>query len=255
MGSFDLDLATPQLDAWDDSIIVGRVDRDGNEIYETSNSTQVTTITYQNQGIYVNGNTAQLIYKGKVGDTNWRTVFEALPGSYEAGISQLHLKRLDYADVEYSIVGTFVLNPLDETKITINWDADSLPDDTAIVGPNGTRTNIDYIIDPLKFNPSDIKVPGLRILLLGNIGNNDNQDGPDAWKNNDGTDFIAEENDIIEWSGTYWEVVFDASANDSATDIVYTTNLNTGKQYRWNREEWLLSVDGEYPRGTWRLQL
>ena len=91
-------------------------------------------------------------------------------------------------------------------------------------------------------------------MLLGDIGNTKNTDGADAWKNNDGTDFIASANDIVEWSGTAWSIVFDASANTSLQDTIYTTNLKTGIQYRWDGSEWLLSFEGEYPVGTWRLE-
>ena len=34
-----------------------------------------------------------------------------------------------------------------------------------------------------------------------------------------------------------------------------STNLNTGVQYRYNNNEWLLSIDGDYPVGTWRVEL
>ena len=78
-----------------------------------------------------------------------------------------------------------------------------------------------------------------------------NTDGADDWKNNDGTDFIASANDIVEWSGTAWQVVFDAS---TYTGTAYTTNLNTGVQYKWDSGEWILSFEGEYPIGTWRLK-
>ena len=256
-GTIEADLSTPQLSAWDDSIVVGRVDRDGNEIYETSNATNVATVTYENQGIYVEGNNVKLIYKGKVGTVDWRTLFEAMPGSYEPGISQIHLRRLDYQDVEYAIVGTFSTNPIDETQIVVNWDADSLPDNTVLTGPVGDRSNVDYIIDPATTGTTALNLGSTtpRVLILNPIGNSTNTDGPDAWKNTNGTDFVAQANDIIEWDGTKWHVVFDASANDSSTDVVYITNLTTSKQYRWNNTEWLLSVDGEYPRGTWRLAL
>ena len=256
-GTIEADLSTPQLSAWDDSIVVGRVDRDGNEIYETSNATNVATVTYENQGIYVEGNNIKLIYKGKVGTVDWRTLFEAMPGSYEPGISQIHLRRLDYQDVEYAIVGTFSTNPIDETQIVVNWDADSLPDNTVLTGPVGDRSNVDYIIDPATTGTTALNLGSTtpRVLILNPIGDSTNTDGPDAWKNTNGTDFVAQANDIIEWDGTKWHVVFDASANDSSTDVVYITNLTTSKQYRWNNTEWLLSVDGEYPRGTWRLSL
>ena len=256
-GTIEADLSTPQLSAWDDSIVVGRVDRDGNEIYETSNATNVATVTYENQGIYVEGNNVKLIYRGKVGTVDWRTLFEAMPGSYEPGISQIHLRRLDYQDVEYAIVGTFSTNPIDETQIVVNWDADSLPDNTVLTGPVGDRSNVDYIIDPATTGTTALNLGSTtpRVLILNPIGDSTNTDGPDAWKNTNGTDFVAQANDIIEWDGSKWHVVFDASANDNSTAVVYITNLTTSKQYRWNNTEWLLSVDGEYPRGTWRLAL
>jgi hypothetical protein len=80
-----------------------------------------------------------------------------------------------------------------------------------------------------------------------------NEDGPDAWKNADGTDFIAAANDVIEWSGTAWSVIF--SANESADTMVYLTNIYTGTQYAWNGVSWAKSFDGIYRRGEWRLEL
>ena len=49
-------------------------------------------------------------------------------------------------------------------------------------------------------------------------------------------------------------MVFDASTDDGST-ITYTTNLNTGVQYKWNGIDWTLSFEGEYRNGTWRLGL
>jgi hypothetical protein len=80
-----------------------------------------------------------------------------------------------------------------------------------------------------------------------------NQDGPDAWKNNDGSDFIANTNDIIEWDGDKWGIVFNAQATTDA--IVYLTNIYTNIQYKWNGVQWNKSFEGEYRRGTWRLEL
>ena len=251
-GTVELDIATPQLDAWDDSIIVGRVDKDGNEIYETSNNTNVVTTTYRDYDLYVDSNVVQLINNGRVGDTYWSGVFDVMPGTYQPGVSQIHLQRLDFQDQPYSIVGTFAINDVDGTQLIVNWDTDTMPSDSVISGPNGDKSKIDYIIDPVNFNPSSIKTPGIRVLILSDIGNTENTSGPSAWKNADNTDLVASANDILEWSGTQWEIVFDAS---EVNDIAYTTNLNTGVQYRWDGDEWLQSVDGDYPRGTWRLAL
>ena len=133
------------------------------------------------------------------------------------------------------------------------------------ISPNGDRNKIDYIIDPQKSNPESLKSESVRILILGDINDSENvgqdvgdtpnnfrYDGPDAWKNADGSDFVASANDIVEWSGTEWKVVFDASTHDT-DDTIYTTNLNTGVQYKYYKGEWLLSFEGEYQNGTWRI--
>jgi len=80
-----------------------------------------------------------------------------------------------------------------------------------------------------------------------------NEDGPDAWKNNDGSDFIAETNDIIEWDGSKWWVVF--SADENSENLIYQTNIYTLVQYKWNGVNWVKSFDGDYRRGSWRLEL
>ena len=81
-----------------------------------------------------------------------------------------------------------------------------------------------------------------------------NQSRIDAWKNADDSDFVAGQNDVVEWDGSKWHIVFDASTDDGTT-TKYITNLNTGLQYRWTGTEWILSWEGEYQKGTWRLAL
>ena len=61
------------------------------------------------------------------------------------------------------------------------------------------------------------------------------------------------ENDIIEYNGTRWEVIFDAS--QSSDQLVYQTNIYTGVQYKWDGLSWVKSFEGEYRAGTWRLEL
>lgn len=80
-----------------------------------------------------------------------------------------------------------------------------------------------------------------------------NEDGADAWKNIDGSDFIAGENDLIEWDGTKWHVVFSAQANP--TSPIYQTNLYTMTQYKWTGEYWTKSFEGEYDKKDWRMIL
>jgi len=218
--------------------------------------------SHDNYSLLVLGTTAKLVRKGIVGAETWTGYLKSMPFEFDSGITQLRLTRRDLAN---EIVGTVVVNPLDEYELAIVWDGDTLPADTVISGPNGDRNKIDYIINPYKTNPTDLKAGNPRILILADINDSENvgqdagyetpdnyaYDGPDAWKNADGSDFVAGTNDIIEWDGFLWHVVFDASVQDDT--VVYTSNLNTGKQYKFEASEWILAYDGEYPNGTWRL--
>lgn len=80
-----------------------------------------------------------------------------------------------------------------------------------------------------------------------------NQDGPDAWKNTDGTDFVAKENDLIEWDGNSWKTVFESAL--ASDQIIYQSNIFTGTQFVWAGSGWGKSVDGVYRAGEWKLVL
>jgi len=260
-GSIELGLSGPQLLKWtDESVPVEKTgtlqdNQDGTETTTntdiTKNNRTVTTTTYQNYGLFVTGDQAQLVDGQDVGTISWLEMFEVYPGTYQAGSSRVFLQSEETSNY---IVGTIEIDPFDYTKINIAWDTDTIPEDTIIEG----KTGINYIIDPQRFDPNDVKAVGIRLLLLDDIGNEDNTDGADAWKNANGTDFVASENDIVEWrldslDGTHkWFVVFDASTTD---DVVYTTNLNTGFQYKWTGDYWIKSYEGEYSNGAWRLDL
>ena len=218
----------------------------------------VISTSHDNYNLLVLEGTAKLVRKGVVGAETWLGYLKSMPYDFEGtgtmNGTELRLLRTDW-DTE--IVGYVQVNPTDPTELVINWDDDTLPADTVFHGPNGDRNKIDYIIDPQRTNPEGLKSQNPRILLLGDINDSESvgdsfYDGPDAWKNADGTDFVANANDIVEWDGNNWSIVFDASEDDST--IVYTTNLNTGVQYKYDQDEWILSYDGEYPVGTWRLE-
>ena len=262
-GSVDLNTTMPELLAYSDTGRYGSnaiskpaLDENGNEIIDYADLTgsrpdAATTIatTFNNYGLLVLNNTLKLIDFENAGTVTWQEYTTAFPNLFQAGISQIRLLRNDFTS---DIVGTITINPLDPFVMNVTWDIDTLPTDTVINGPTGDKTKVDYIVDPQKTNPTNLKKVGLRLLLLDNgIGKSTNTDGADAWKNNDNTDLIAEANDIVEWSGTSWSVVFDASAS---TAVTYTTNLNTGIQYKYQNDEWVLSYEGEYPHGTWRIK-
>ncbi len=270
-GTIDLGQSVPELKAYDDSPSqdvkaedpsLANVSTDDPQLADKSKAsvssrqgaTSLEVVTAAGYDIIVTNNIVVLGKNGVAGEINWRTVLESELGEYIAGLSKIYLNRLDVGNV----IGTFALNSLDETQIIVNWDVDTIPTNSIFEGPAVTKGTIDYIIDPTRTNPTNLKVSGTRILLLEDIGASTNADGPDAWKSVAGVDFIASANDIVEWDGNSWTIVFNASNNDgsdSTIDIKYTTNLNTGIQYRWDGSEWTLSFEGTYRIGTWRLAL
>jgi len=217
-----------------------------------TNEDALIVTAYQNYDLLVLDNgtsvTAKLLKGGVPSNEKWTGYLAAQPITYEEGTTELRLQRSNGLE----IVSTIAINADDETELILNVDSETLPDDTVITSPNASSTNIDFIIDPTRFDPRQIQdsSSNARLLLLGPIGDPDNTEGPLAWKNSDNSDFTADENDIVEWDGNNWSVVFDAS--DSVSEV-FVTNLNTQTQYKWTGEEWILSYEGEYSNGTWRL--
>ena len=244
-GNIEEGISAPQLNQFDDVAVAGSTDTTFGKKATTILANEMANVNYNTYGLYLENSNAQLYAKGKVGASNWNEIFEVLPGQYGAGVSRIFLTNID---TDITITGTFAINPLDDTTIQIDFDEDTFPQDTIIQG----RTSIDYVIDPTTFNPLTLLNSGLRLLILDDIGDENAVESAAAWRNNDGTKLVAKTNDIIEWNGTKWVIVFDSS---TITETTYTTNLNTGIQYRFSGGEWLKSVDGDYPVGTWRIEL
>tara|TARA_B110000503_G_C7166785_1_gene422290 strand:+ start:2133 stop:3542 length:1410 start_codon:yes stop_codon:yes gene_type:complete len=243
-GTITLGNSTPELNQYDDSLYTGKVvNQSGNTSLQSPTTDKVVGVNYQQYGIYVLSGNVQLVKNNVVGNINWTALVEAEPGTYQAGISIISARR---ADTGNFITGTMAINELDNNYLIVSWDEDSFPTNTVIE----SRSNIDYIIDPQRTVPD--KTPGTRLLLLGNVGNINAADGPTAWKNTNNTDFIASENDLVEYDGSNWRIVMDAS---ETSDPVYTQNLATGIQYYWNGTEWSQTVDGYYPVGSWYMNL
>lgn len=232
---------------------------DADAIVESFGSEIFTTVlTPGNFNLLVLNNTATLIANTKqervalendpAFNNSWRNILDLHPGTFRAGLSQLRLKKPDGNE----IVAYISLNPTDDSKMMLNIDSDTVPANTIISG----RGTVDAIINPETFNPSG-RVTGTRYLILEDININDQYgspgyDGPDAWKNSDNSDFQAHANDIIEWNGANWVILFDSQTE---TAITYITNAYTGIQYKWENGEWSKSYDGLYDSGLWRLIL
>ena len=132
------------------------------------------------------------------------------------------------------------------------------------------RGTIDAIIDPYKYNPIEVygtqsAIPlGIRFLMLDDINPSTNvgstvdgpppftYDGPDAWKNLNGSDPVIPANSIVEWTGTEWVVIWDPATGLTPT---YFQNLRTEIKYRWDGLQWLKAFEGEYAPGYWAFNL
>jgi hypothetical protein len=207
-------------------------------------------------------------------------LFSQYPGKYTAGSSRIYLTQSNGSQ----IVGTFAVNPLDVSLLQINWDLRSLTTNTGIdslgrldfpgtahdtPGYNASTSNrpsspgtFDAIINPQTYNPKrptgtedfDQTVSvGTRFLLVEDIGDLENEDGADAWKSSGGDDLVAQANDIIEWTGNEWNVIF--NSGQETTTMVWQTNIYTGVQYLWNGVSWVKSFEGEYSSDKWKIVL
>lgn len=179
---------------------------------------------------------------------SWLKLLDMYSGKFKPGLSQLRLTKSDNTE----IISYITLNPNDETQMMLSVDTDTIPTNT-IIGGRGT---VDAIINPETYNPIS-KSNGTRFLLIENLNVNDkftevDYDGSDAWKNSTGTDFQAYANDIIEWDGANWNIIFNSTVTTTTT---YITNSYTGIQYKWENETWSKSYEGLYDKNVWRLIL
>ncbi len=188
----------------------------------------------------------------------WPSVIN-LYGVLRPGISYVTLDNP--WDPDQYIVGTVALNPADDRFLLFNLDPNT--------APQNTLAPIDAVINPLKSAPGDgldSSLTGQRYLFTEATGDINNfytatnafnetytvNSNPSAWKGVNGQPLIANANDIVEYDGQRWRVVFDS---ENLTDVQYVTNITTGIQYKWTGEEWVKSYDGLYPGGSWNLIL
>lgn len=185
-------------------------------------------------------NSSETVPSNPASNLLWPSVL-GMYGNFRPGISQIRLD-VQWDDEDNMIVGTVVVDPTDARFLLYTPDSSTVP--------QNTLAPVDAIIDPLRNGPGSglpVAQTGQRYLLLDSIGDYDNPSPASAW----GT-LAANANDIIEYTGTAWQVSFDSENSDSSQ---YVTNINTDVQYRWIGTQWVKSYDGLYPGGEWSLVL
>lgn len=223
----------------------------GSEYFAGRNPVSVSATTLGNFSLIVLNNQARLIPPGGDGSQtyNWYSILDQYPGKFTADLSEIWITAPDGKEMH----GTMMLNPSDDTIMNVNWRNESRP----LTVING-KTYVDAIIDPTTFVPNN-PATEIRYLILEDINTDprlasvlNTNDAADAWRNTNGTHLVARANDIIEWTGTEWIVIFDSQ---NVTEVTYITNIRTHIQYAWDGENWLKSFEGIYTAGDWRLVL
>lgn len=158
-------------------------------------------------------------------------------GTMQPGISQIWLQN-PYMETE--IVGTIVVDPLDDRLLIYNIDPDTLP--------QNTLQPVDSVINPLTTGPNaglPGPINGKRYLIVEDVGSAGATTV--AWG-----DLVAMANDIIQYSSAQgkWVVSFDSAA---AVVQQYVTNLTTNVQYRYTDGAWMKSTDGWYAEGDYSI--
>jgi hypothetical protein len=203
----------------------------------------VTPLDY---GLFYSGNQLQLLKPQEVVDgndniisvtppTTWKSVIE-IYGTLITGTTEVRLALPTGTE----LIGTIAYHPTDPYILLFDPFEDTQPVNTLLP--------VNAIINPQKIKvDSNLLSPaaGTRYLLTDNIGNVGNMEGSVVWD-----DLVAYANDIIEFNGSQWQVVFDSG---SEPNTEYVTNTLTGIQYRWTGEEWVKAVEGVYRGGEWSL--
>lgn len=203
----------------------------------------VTPLDY---GLFYSGNQLQLLKPEEIVDANdniitvapvatWRSVVE-IYGTLVDGTTEIRLALPSGSE----LIGTIAYHPTDPYILLFEPIEDTMPSNTlnpvnAIINPRNVT------VDSNLLSPT----ANTRYLLTASIGYSGNLEGSTVWN-----DLVANANDIIEFTGAAWQVVFDSSS-ETATE--YVTNTLTGVQYRWTGAEWVKSVEGVYRGGEWSL--
>jgi hypothetical protein len=172
----------------------------------------------------------------------WQSVV-GVYGVLRPGISYVRLEQEDGTE----ITGTVTYDPSDDRFMLFDIDVDTVP--------ANTLPPINAVINPLLSGPGDgldSSMLGQRYLLTEDTGSFSSI-SPIAWQGANDESLVARANDIIEFDGYRWIVVFDR--NSSPDNIQYVTNLTTNIQYKWIDNMWVKSYEGLYPGGQWSLVL
>lgn len=168
---------------------------------------------------------------------DWQSVIDLAGGPGELrAVSRLEVNASnDVKDLTNLIIGSVSQDTEQTDRLIFTLDTDTLP--------SNTIDSVLRIINPDTSSPSN----GLPSAELGQryLFASGTQTGT-PWG------VIANGNDIVEYDGAEWVVVFDSL---QAQQQEWVLNQFTGQQFKWTGSEWISSWQGTYNPGYWRLLL
>jgi hypothetical protein len=211
----------------------------GNTLKLLKHSDVTTNDAFNNDSVINGGNHA------------WAPLLDRY-GKFINDISQIRLSQPNGSEV----IGTVSLHPTDASLLIYNIFPNTTPANTlspirAIIDPQNVNTASTITIGSTNY-PILTPPAGTQYLIINDIGNFENSQGALAWQGSDGQNLIAHANDIIQYNGQHWSVVFDSA---TVNVLNYVTNLTTGIQYKWQNNSWTKAFDGVYREGEWNLSI
>lgn len=163
---------------------------------------------------------------------DWTDLFKTYGSEIANGISRLILRRASDVEDSTSDVVVYINTTNEINKVTYTIDTGTLP---------ANDYTVNATIDPTSTDPATLNnTVGDKYLILDNIHNR----LATTWG------VTANKNDIIQWNGSSWVVLFDSQ---STSNIKYLRNSFSGRQFKWNGTDWLDTVQGTYGPGYWRV--
>ena len=168
-------------------------------------------------------------------------------GQITNNITKIRLKLDPNIEVTHSdIIGSISLDPIRQNILIFSADIDTLPATT--IPP------IIAIIDPTEIYPGNglpLASPGQRYMLTSvDSAVHDMAIPPGVLLSPWGQNIVAYPNDIIEFNGISWVVIFDSR---NATGTNYVVNNSDSTQYTFDGTHWHYTYYGEYSPGYWRI--
>lgn len=179
---------------------------------------------------------------------SWQELIQKY-GQITNNITKIRLKLDPNIDISDSdIIGGIEQDPTQQNVLLFTPDIDTLP--------TNTLPPIIDIIDPMEIWPGNTllnALPGHRYLLTSRDSAGEGPAIPpnvptSPW----GQNFIAYPNDIIEYNGTGWVVIFDSK---NAIGKNYVMNNANSTQYTFDSvtQDWTYTYFGLYQPGYWRI--